>query len=252
MCASGYRGARGNFVSGYTPLFDSLTRGTLCGKWPDIGLWPVLLSMADWRGEIDATQQYIATVTGLSVIEVTECITRFCEPDPRSRSQDAHGARLALVNPERDWGWRIVNIQKYRRQASDMKQIADGRNAEKVRRYKERHKTPTDTAGHRPTPSNTNSNSNSNSNKNSEALAPVDKSAALPRSPLNGSSPIPALEEAERVWGELTSSGGRIPERTPRLQAVIDAVGGMPRIRLRTEFENAKLKSAFCEAYLKP
>ena len=30
--------------TGYTPLFASLTTGTLCGRWPDSGLWPIVLS----------------------------------------------------------------------------------------------------------------------------------------------------------------------------------------------------------------
>lgn len=141
---------------GYTPVFQSVFRGTLHGKWPDIGLWLSLLAMADWRGEIDATPQYISAVTGLPVDEVEACIARFCSPDPHSRSQTSGGARLELIDPARGWGWRIVNIQKYRDKASGASQVADGRNAEKVRRYKERHrKTPKDTGGHPQTPTHT-------------------------------------------------------------------------------------------------
>jgi hypothetical protein len=142
---------------GYTPLFSSLTTGTLCGRWPDIGLWAIVLSMADWRGVIDATPQYISSVTGLAVEDVKGCMRRFCEPDPDSRSKAEQGARLALVDPERDWGWRVINIQLYRDKASGRDQITDGRNAEKVRRYKERHRqTPVDTGRHSETPPDTN------------------------------------------------------------------------------------------------
>ena len=168
-------------MSGYTPLFGSLFRGTLCGRWPDIGLWPVLLAMADWRGEIDATQEYISTVTGLAVEEVVACIKRFCAPDPRSRYQVADGARLVLIDPARDWGWRVVNIQKYRDMASGQEQVADGRNAEKVRRYKERHRqTPADTAGHSRTPTHTHTaDSDSEKSKNNATyVADVAKSQA--------------------------------------------------------------------------
>jgi hypothetical protein len=45
---------------GYIPLFASLTTGTLCGCWPDIGLWPVVLSMSDRWGIVDVTPAYIA------------------------------------------------------------------------------------------------------------------------------------------------------------------------------------------------
>lgn len=185
-------------MSGYTPLFASLTRGTLCGKWPDIGLWPVLLSMTDWRGEIDATQQYIATVTGLSLDEVSACIERFCQPDHRSRSEDENGARLVLIDPSRDWGWRVVNIQKYRDRASGRDQVADGRNAEKVRRYKSRQ-TPGDTGGHRGTPVDTHSYSDSNTNKDSERRRPVDKSSHQRKAINIASSEKPRESPGERA-----------------------------------------------------
>jgi hypothetical protein len=204
-------------MSGYTPLFGSLTKGTLCGKWPDIGLWPVLLSMADWRGEIDATQQYIATVTGLSLEDVTDCMKRFCEPDPRSRSQEAQGARLVLVDPNRDWGWKVVNIQKYRDKASDMAQVSDGRNAEKVKRYKERKKTPPDTAGHPQTLTHTHTDTHTKS--------------------------------SEEIFRLLLKTSGKEPERTPKLQAAIDKIGGWTKIRDLKQYDLPDAIAAFCEAY---
>ena len=62
---------------GYTPLFSSLSTGTLCGRWPDIGLWPIVLSLADRHGIVDVTPAYIARVTGLDLEEVTACMKRF-------------------------------------------------------------------------------------------------------------------------------------------------------------------------------
>ena len=31
-------------LSGYVPIFESITTGTLYGRWPDIGLWPLILA----------------------------------------------------------------------------------------------------------------------------------------------------------------------------------------------------------------
>lgn len=122
---------------GYTPLFSSLTTGTLCGKWPDIGLWPVILSMADKHGVVDVTPAYIASVTGLQLEEVIACMTRFCSPDPYSRTKDADGARLALIDEHRDWGWQIVNHERYREKARkasyDAQRVATGENRERMR-----------------------------------------------------------------------------------------------------------------------
>lgn len=134
---------------GYTPLFESLTRGSLCGKWPDIGLWAMVLSMANWQGEIQSSHRHIAQVSGLDLDEVIACMDRFCAPDEHSGSRNDDGRRLEVLSDAH--GWRVINIQKYRDKASDAKQVMDGRNAAKVRKYKERHRrTPADTGGHLP------------------------------------------------------------------------------------------------------
>lgn len=138
-------------MSGYTPLFSSLTTGTLCGRWPDIGLWPIILSLSDWRGIVDVTPDYLSRVTGLPVDEVVACMKRFCEPDLYSRSGAEDGRRLILLEEHRPWGWRIVNLKIYRNRASGQDQIEDGRNAAKVKRYKDKKQTPLDTTGHQQT-----------------------------------------------------------------------------------------------------
>jgi hypothetical protein len=181
------------------PPFSSITNGTLCGKWPDIGLWPIVLSLADRHGVVDVTAHYLSVVTGLELSEVESCMRRFCEPDPGSRSSESNGARLILISPEtRSWGWQIVNHGKYREkarlQSQNSAQVADGRNAEKVRRYKERKapaatavdrrqppltagdtrrhpETPVDTRRHSGTPADTLSDSDRNKDKMDPDLA---------------------------------------------------------------------------------
>lgn len=122
-------------MSGYTPLFGSLTTETLCGRWPDIGLWPIVLSLSDRNGVVDVTPAYIASVTGLSLPEVVACMKRFCEPDDYSRSPADDGARLTLLDDHRDWGWKVVNHayyrEKARKAASDAARVASGKEAER-------------------------------------------------------------------------------------------------------------------------
>lgn len=124
-------------MAGYTPLFDTLTRGTLCGRWPDIGLWPIVLSLSDKDGTVDVTPLYISGITGLDEEEVVACMARFCEPDPYSRSQDSDGCRLQLLDSHRNWGWKIVNHGKYREkarlQAKNAKAVSEGKEAERKR-----------------------------------------------------------------------------------------------------------------------
>lgn len=124
-------------ASGYTPLFASLTTGTLCGCWPDVGLWPIVLSLSDRNGCVDVTPAYLAKVTGLPIGEVVSCMKRFCEPDPLSRTDAEGGARLTLIDAHRDWGWRVVNKVKYREKARksayDAMRAESGENAERMR-----------------------------------------------------------------------------------------------------------------------
>jgi len=126
-------------VAGYTALFASLTTGSLCGRWPDVGMWPIILSLCDWRGLVDVNHDYLSRVTGLPIDEVKACMLRFCQPDAGSRSTAESGARLVLIDPEhRNWGWRVVNHGLYRdrarQKASDEARTASGRDKERKQR----------------------------------------------------------------------------------------------------------------------
>ena len=138
-------------MSGYTPLFGSLTTGTLCGRWPDIGLWPVVLSLADRPGVVDVTTSYLALITGLPEHDVVACLQRFCAPDPLSRTQDHDGRRLVLLDPARPWGWRVVNHATYRERArlaaKSAAEVGSGRNAARIAIRRKQQ-----TAGDRRTP----------------------------------------------------------------------------------------------------
>ncbi len=133
-------------MSGYVPLFGSLTSGTLHGRWPDVGLWPIILSLSDRRGIVDVTPQYISGITGLAVAEVIACMKRFCDPDPQSRTKSENGARLRLIDDHRDWGWEIVNHAKYREKArlmaKDAARTESGRDAERKRAARSKAQCP--------------------------------------------------------------------------------------------------------------
>ncbi len=129
-------------MSGYTPVFRSVFEGTLCGQYPDTAAWLFLLALADKNGHVDKTPQYISAVTGMPVAELVGCIERFMQPDPASRSDAEEGRRLVPIDPERSWGWKIVNHEKYREKArkaaSDAERVASGRDAERKRLERER------------------------------------------------------------------------------------------------------------------
>lgn len=125
-------------MSGYTPVFDTVFSGSLYGRYPDTAAWLFMLALADWQGHIDRTPEYIAGVTGMPLDDLKGCIERFTSPDPYSRSQAEEGRKLVLIDPNRSWGWRVVNISLYRKKASERNRTESGQNAEKQSAYRER------------------------------------------------------------------------------------------------------------------
>jgi hypothetical protein len=93
--------------------------------------------LSDRNGVVDVTHEYIAACTGLSLSEVIACMARLCAPDRYSRSQEAAGAGLELLDPTRPWGWRVINYGRYREQArlalKNGREVETGLNAARMR-----------------------------------------------------------------------------------------------------------------------
>lgn len=146
-------------MSGYTPVFDSVFHGTLCGRWPTLPVWLTILPMADKHGNIDMTYQAMSALTGWPIDLLKQAIGELCAPDPESRSDENDGRRLELIDPHRTWGWRVVNHAKYREkarlQSKSAAEVAAGR----------RRSSPV-SAAHRP------SDADANTDRKQEAASP--------------------------------------------------------------------------------
>lgn len=125
-------------MSGYTPAFESIYTGSLHGQWPTAAVWASLLPLIDARGRIDMSFQAIATMTGWPIDLLRQGIAKLEEPDADSRSPAEEGRRLVKLDPNRSWGWRVVNHGLYKERAREKQRSADGRNAEKVREWRNR------------------------------------------------------------------------------------------------------------------
>jgi hypothetical protein len=81
-------------------------------------IFALLLGACNAEGVIDMTLEALARKFNMDVEDLQYVLDRLMMPDLRgSRSQEMDGRRLALIDPEnRDWGWFIVNHQKYRQQ----------------------------------------------------------------------------------------------------------------------------------------
>jgi hypothetical protein len=79
-----------------------------------------LIVLADSDGVVDMTQESIARTTNRPLELIRSTIAELEGPDPRSRTADENGARLKRLDEHRDWGWIILNFDKFRGTATDI------------------------------------------------------------------------------------------------------------------------------------
>lgn len=124
-------------MAGYTPVFDTVFEGSLCGQYPDTAAWLFFLALCDKNGCVDKSPAYISSITGMPLDILQGCIERFMQPDPNSRTTDEDGRRIALIDSARPWGWRVINHGRYRAKARkkdyDDDRTLDGSDAERKR-----------------------------------------------------------------------------------------------------------------------
>jgi hypothetical protein len=133
--------------------------------------------------------QAISAMTGWPLDLLRQGIEALEQPDPDSRSQAEDGRRLAKLDPTRSWGWRLVNHRLYRERARDKQRTEDGRNAAKVRNWREKQKEQ-DTQCNPELPgftSNTPSDSDTDTNKNKDT---------------SSSSTVEVFEHWKKVFGK--------------------------------------------------
>lgn len=98
----------------YGKLFASIFEGSLYGQFDALVVMTALIALADKDGVIDMTPQALAARTSYPLEVVQRGLEHLAQPDPRSRSKEHEGRRIVLIDPERGWGWRLVNHAKYR------------------------------------------------------------------------------------------------------------------------------------------
>jgi hypothetical protein len=92
------------------------------------------LVLADCNGVVDMTHEAIARRTNRPIETIRETITGLESPDLRSRSPEFDGARIKRLDEHRDWGWFIVNFDKFRKTASEEQRRE--RTRERVERFR--------------------------------------------------------------------------------------------------------------------
>ncbi len=101
----------------YGKLFAQMYDGTLGtkGPWQALVTFQQLIILADKKGEVDMTAEAIARRTTIPLKVIQVGIDALEQPDPHSRTPDEDGRRIVKLSDNRDWGWRVVNYDHYRK-----------------------------------------------------------------------------------------------------------------------------------------
>lgn len=98
----------------YAKIFTSIFDGSMRGHSDLILVFVNMLCHADQDGMVDRHWRAIADETGLDDSRVKAALNALEGPDSESRSRNDDGRRIKRIDPEREWGWQIVNYQHYR------------------------------------------------------------------------------------------------------------------------------------------
>ena len=98
----------------YGKIFTAIYDGTLREDWRALVTFQQLLVLADADDEVDMTVEALVARTGIPREILEPGIEALEQPDPNSRSKVHDGARIVRLDPERNWGWLIVNRAAYK------------------------------------------------------------------------------------------------------------------------------------------
>ena len=99
----------------YAKIFDKIFDSSISADYLTRHVFMDLLVLADRFGHVDMTLDAIARRTNMPENIIAAAMEKLSQPDRGSRSPDEDGCRIALIDSHRDWGWRIVNYETYRK-----------------------------------------------------------------------------------------------------------------------------------------
>lgn len=123
----------------YGKIFESIYDGTLAVDWKAMITFQQMIILADKDGVVDHTPASLSRRTGIPLEIIEYGVKKLESPDPYSRTPDLEGRRIIRLDDHRQWGWEIVNYEKYRKKASreDQREKARLRQARKRKRDKQ-------------------------------------------------------------------------------------------------------------------
>lgn len=122
----------------YAKIFQQIYSSSIAQDYKQRLVFMDMLVLADQNGVVDMTHEGIARFTNVPVEIVREAIAILESPDPQSRNQEQQGARIVRLDSHRDWGWWIVNYDRYRSIASEEQRREKTR--KRVSQFRERQR----------------------------------------------------------------------------------------------------------------
>lgn len=124
----------------YARVFLQILDSSLADDWQTRHVFEDLLKLSNMDGVVDMTREAISRRTNTPQAVVDRALNMLEAPDPRSRDPEEGGRRIVRLDDHRDWGWRIVNFQKYDviRATKEMREW----NSLRMARYRSHKKSP--------------------------------------------------------------------------------------------------------------
>lgn len=112
----------------YVKLYESMKNGSLAAVGgPSLWFWPHFLLEASWEGEVLVHPDVLSKKWMARPDDVRAAIATWESPDPASSTPDMEGRRIVRLDAHKDWGWKVVNWEKYRDDEDNDRTKAQGR-----------------------------------------------------------------------------------------------------------------------------
>jgi len=118
----------------YSKIFSQIFESSVADNYTVRHVFMDLLVLADRDGIVDMTPEAISRRTSVPLDVLMPALAALGAPDPRSRASTHQGRRIVPVDPDRGWGWRIVNFRAYHQLRNENARRA------KNRRYQQDHR----------------------------------------------------------------------------------------------------------------
>ena len=121
-------------MSGYAKLFSDIVDSSIWKEDSDTcKVWITLLALADADGFVRGSDGWLADKSKVELAKCIEAVSKFCSPDPCSRTPDNEGRRVERLED----GYLVLNYLAFRDRLSNDPKVTATR--ERVRKHREKY-----------------------------------------------------------------------------------------------------------------